>query len=90
MTGTLTSLLFVEIAITVAAAAMFVWLRFLDMKEDDRLVLDQAEAHLDREQAAIRKKVHMLTRYIRFVGVVWGVLGVVLLGIWVVQGLALI
>lgn len=90
MTGTLTSLLFVEIAITVAAAVMFVWLRFLDMKEDDHLVLDQAEAHLDREQAVIRRKVHILSRYIRVVGVVWGVLGVVLLGIWVVQGLALI
>ena len=90
MTGTLTNLLFVEIAITVAAAAMFLWRGFLDMKEDDHLVLDQAEAHLGREQAGIRKKVTMLTKYIHVVGVVWSVLAVVLFGIFIVQGLSLI
>jgi hypothetical protein len=90
MTGTLTSLLFVEIAVTVIAAAMFIWRGFLDMKEDDHLILDQAEAHLDREQAVIRKKVNVLTKYIHVVGVVWSVLGVVLVGMWVVQGLSLI
>ena len=90
MTGALTSLLFVEIAITVIAAGMFLWRGFLDMKEDDHLILDEAEAHLDREQAVIRKKVNMLTKYIHVVGVVWSVLAVVLVGIFVVQGLALI
>lgn len=88
MTGTLTSLLFVEITITVAAIALFMWLRFLDMKEDDHLVLNPAEAHLDREQAVIRKKVAVLNKYMRVVGVAWGVVGVVLLGVWVVQGLS--
>jgi len=90
MPSALTSLLFVEIAITVVAAAMFIWRGFLDMKEDDHLILDDAEAHLDREQAVIRKKVTMLTRYIHVVGVVWSVLAVVLVGIFVVQGLSLI
>ena len=90
MTGTLTSLLFVEIAITVVAAAMFIWRGFLDMKEDDHLILDDAEAHLDREQAVIRRKVTVLTKYIHVVGVVWCVLAVALAGIFVVQGLSLI
>jgi hypothetical protein len=90
MTGTLMNLLFVEIAITAVAAGMFVWRGFLDMKENDRLILDASEAHLDREQAVIRRKVTTLTRYIHVVGVVWSVLGVVLVSMLVVQGLALI
>ena len=90
MTGALWNLLFVEIAITAVVAVMYLWRSFLDMKEDDHLILDLAEAHLDREQVVIRKKVTMLTRYIHVTGVVWGVVGVVLLGLWVAQGLSLL
>jgi len=90
MTGALTSLLFIEVAITVVAAIMLIWRSFEDMKEEDHLILTEAEAHLDREQAVIRKKVGMLTKYIHVVGVVWSVIAVVLIGMWVVQGLALI
>ena len=90
MTGTFTNLLFVELAVTVVAAAMLIWRSFMDMKEDDHLILDEAEAHLDREQAVIRQKVNMLTKYIHVVGVVWSVLAVVIAGLFVVQGLSLI
>ena len=90
MSGTLENLLFVELGITIAAAALFIWRSFLDMKEDDHLTLTQAEEHLDREQAVIRKKVKTLTKYIHVVGVVWAVLAVVVAGVFVVQGLALI
>jgi len=90
MTGALTTLLFIEVAITVVAAVMLIWRSFEDMKEEDHLILTEAEAHLDREQAVIRKKVGMLTKYIHVVGVVWSVIAVVLIGMWVVQGLALI
>jgi hypothetical protein len=90
MIGALTNLLFVEIAVTALAIAMLVWRSFMDMKEDDHLVLDEAEAHLDREQAVIRQKVNMLTKYIHVVGVVWSVLAVVLAGLFVVLGLSLI
>jgi hypothetical protein len=69
---------------------MFIWRSFEDMKEDDHLILDAAEAHLDREQAVIRQKVNTLTKYIHVVGVVWSVLAVVLVGMFVIQGLALI
>jgi len=74
----------------VAAIAMFLWRGFLDMKEDDHLILDEAEAHLDREQQVIRRRVNVLTKYIHVVGAVWGVLAVVLAGMWVVQALSLI
>jgi len=90
MAGTLTNLLFVEIAVTIVAIGILIWRSFMDMKEDDHLVLDEAEAHLEREQAVIRQKVNKLTKYLHVVGVVWSVLAVVLAGLFVVHGLSLI
>jgi hypothetical protein len=90
MNTAFTSLLIVEVAITAAAVGMFLWRSILDMKEDDHLVLDQAERHLVQEQASIRHRATMLSRYIKMVSVAWGVLAVVILGMWVVQGLQLI
>jgi hypothetical protein len=83
-------LLIVEVLLTVIAAAMFLWRGFLDMKEGDQLILDDAEAHFAREQAIIRDRVNTLTRYIKGVGLAWGLLAVVIFGIWVAEGLALI
>ena len=90
MNGAFTSLLIVEVVLTAAALAMFLWRGILDMKEEDHLLLDEAESHLVREQASIRDRVTMLSRYIKVVTVAWGVLAVVIFGLWVVQGLQLI
>ena len=90
MSGTFMSLLVVEILITAAAVAMFVWRGFLDMKEEDHLILDEAESHLAREQAAIRGRVTMLSKYIKLIGVAWGVLAVVIVGVWIAESLSLL
>jgi hypothetical protein len=87
---TFTSLLVVELVITAIAIVMFLYRGMLDMKEDDHLLLDDAESHLQREQAAIRQKVTTLSRYIKVVGVAWSVLAVVLIGVMVVEGLNLV
>jgi hypothetical protein len=90
MSGTFMSLLIVEIILTGAAILMFVYARVLDMKEEDRLILNDAEAHLARNQAGIRHKANVLSRYMKFIGVAWCVLGVVIAGMWVVEGLSLL
>ena len=90
MTGTFTSLLVVEIAITAMFVAMWLWRSFLDMREDDHLTLDQAEEHLQREQVSIRSKVDTLSRYIKVAGAAWGLLAVVIVVGWVVIELKLI
>ena len=90
MGGTFMSLLVVEAILTGAAVLMFAYARVLDMKEEDRLVLDEAESHLAREQEKIRSKAKVLNRYMKFIGAAWCVLAVVIAGIWVVQGLSLI
>jgi hypothetical protein len=90
MNGAFTSLLIVEVVLTAAAVAMFLWRGFLDMKEEDHLSLDEAESHLVRDQVSIRQRVTVLSKYIKVVGVAWGVLAVVIFGMWIVQGLQLI
>jgi hypothetical protein len=90
MSGTLMGLLVAEILLTATALAMFLWRGFLDMKEEDHLILDEAEAHFAREQAAVRIRVNALSKYIRFISLAWGLLAVVILGLWIAEGLSLL
>ena len=90
MSGTLMTLVIVESALTAAAVVMFLYRGMLDMKEEDHVILDTAEAHLAREQDSIRRKVTVLSKYIQVVGVAWSLLLVVMFGLWVAEGLNLI
>jgi hypothetical protein len=86
----MTSLVIVEAVLTSAAIVLFLYRGMLDMKEEDHLVLDAAEAHLVREQDSIRRRVTVLSRYLKIVGIAWAVLLVAILGVWVGQGLGMI
>jgi hypothetical protein len=90
MSGALTGLFVVEVLLTGAAILMFLYRGMLDMKEEDHVILASAESHLAREQDGIRRKVTMLSKYIRGVSVAWAVLAVVIFGLWIVEGLKLI
>jgi hypothetical protein len=90
MEGTFTSLLIVETVLTAAVIGMFLYRGMLDLKEEDQLILDEAESHLAREQATIRHKVTVLSKYLKLVGVAWGILAVAIFSLWIVQGLRLI
>jgi hypothetical protein len=90
MNGTFMSLVVVEAVITGAAIVMFLYRGMLDMKEEDHLILDNAEAHLAREQESIRHRVDVISRYLKVISVVWAVLLVAIFGVWVGQGLGLV
>jgi len=90
MTGTFMSLVIVEGVLTGAAIVMFLYRGMLDMKEEDHIILDNAEAHLAREQDQIRHKVTVISRYLKIVGVLWTVVLVAMFGVWMGQGLGLI
>lgn len=90
MDGTVPVLIVVQLVLTALVLAMWIWRGFLDMKEDDHLVLDEAESHLQREQAAIRAKVNSLSKYIKVFGIMWVALAVVTFGTWVVVELKLV
>jgi hypothetical protein len=84
------SLVIVEAVVTAAGVAMFLYRGILDMKEEDHLVLDPAEAHLVREQEAIRHKVDAVSKYLKIVGVAWAVLLVAIFGVYVGEGLGML
>ena len=90
MTGTLMSLVVVEAVLTGAAIVMFLYRGMLDMKEEDHIILDNAEAHLAREQVQIRHKVDVVSRYLRIVGVLWAVVLIAMFGVWMGQGLGVL
>ena len=90
MNGTFTSLVVAEAVLTGAAILMFLYRGALDMKEEDHIILGNAEAHLAREQEAIRHKVTVLTRYIKFIAVAWGILLLAIFAMWVGHGLGMI
>jgi hypothetical protein len=90
MTGTFMSLVVVEAVLTGAAIVMFLYRGMLDMKEEDHIVLGNAEAHLAREQDQIRHKVNVISRYLKIVGVLWTVVLVAMFGVWIGQGLGLL
>ena len=90
MSGTVTVLVVVEVVLTAIVLAMWMWRGFLDLKEDDHLLLSDSESHLQREQAAIRARVNSLSRYIKVCAVMWVLLAVGTFGTWVVTELKLI
>lgn len=90
MSGTFMSLVVVEAVLTAAAIVMFLYRGMLDMKEEDHLILDNAEAHLAREQATIRHRVNVVSKYLKLVAVLWGALLVAIFGVWVGQGLGML
>jgi hypothetical protein len=69
---------------------MFLYRGILDMKEEDHLILDNAEAHLAREQDSIRHKATVINRYLKLVGIAWSILLVVIFGVWLGQGLGML
>jgi hypothetical protein len=90
MNGAFSGLLVVEVVLTAAAVLMVLYRSMLDMKEEDHIILDNAESHLAREQDAIRRKTTVLSKYIKLVSVAWGVLAIVIFGLWIIEGLKLV
>ncbi|PYS01650.1 MAG: hypothetical protein DMG16_11880 [Acidobacteria bacterium] len=90
MSGTFMSLLVLEAGLTAAAVLMFLYRGMLDMKEEDHIILGSAEAHLAREQDSIRRKVSALSRYLKVIGVAWGVLLFAIFGLWIAEGLNIV
>ena len=90
MSGTFMSLVVLEVVLTAAAVLIFLYRGMLDMKEEDHIVLGNAEAHLARGQDSIRRKVTSLSRYLKVIGIAWGVLLFVIAGLWVAEGLNIV
>lgn len=87
MSPTLTALLIVWGLCTAVLVILMIYRGTLTMHEDDQLFLDQAESHMEKEQAELMTRVNRITPAVRLLGGASGVLIVVIAGLWIYEGL---
>lgn len=59
----------------------------LSMREEDQLFLDDAQSHIQKEQAALLHRMGQLQWPLRFLCAASGLLGLLLLSLWLWEGL---
>ena len=73
--------------LTAILIILLIYRSTLTMQEDDQLFLDEAESHMEKEQAELLVKVNRLTPFIKGLSAVSGAMILVIAGIFVYQGL---
>jgi hypothetical protein len=58
------------------------------MQEDSQLFLDEAESHMEQEQAELISKVNRINPLVKVLGATSGVMALVLVGMFVYQNLS--
>jgi hypothetical protein len=74
-------------AMTALLIVLLIYRSTLTMQEEDQLFLSDSDAHMEREQVALLRKVNKLNPLVWGVGSLSGVLTLVVAGIAVYQGL---
>jgi hypothetical protein len=87
LTGPLSYLMYAWIAVTAVFIGLLIWRSLLASHEDDQIFLDAAEEHMAREQRELVAKIRSLTRPIATSGIAAGALLLVMVGMWLYQGL---
>lgn len=71
--------------LTTVLVVLMIYRGTLTMHEDDQLFLDEAESHMEKEQAEIMHRADRLSPFIRVFGAASGVLIVLIAGMWFYQ-----
>ncbi|HET9696238.1 MAG TPA: hypothetical protein VFP40_05180 [Terriglobales bacterium] len=87
MPSMLTMLLVVWAVLTALLVILLIYRSTLSMHEEDQLYLDEAEAHMAREQEEIHARMAKTTLPMRLLSAMSGALILVIAGMWVWQGL---
>ena len=74
--------------LTTVLVVLLIYRSTLTMHEDDQLFLDDAEAHMQKEQTELMSKVDRLGTPLRLLGAASGVLILVIAGLAVYDGLS--
>jgi len=82
-----TLLMIVWGVITAVFIVLLIYRSTLSMQEDDQLFLDESESHMQREQAAVLRRLEQLTWPLRCLGAASGVLILVVIGLLLWHGL---
>ena len=88
--GTLMWWLVVEGALLIALVILLIYRSTLSMHEDDQLFLTESESHMQKEQVEIMQKLNRVTPMLKLLGAASGVLGLVIVGVFVYQQLQLV
>jgi beta-lactamase regulating signal transducer with metallopeptidase domain len=82
--------LVVEGALLIALVILLIYRSTLSMHEDDQLFLTESESHMQKEQVEIMHKLNQVTPMVKLVGAASGVLGLVIVGVFVYQQLQMV
>jgi len=88
MSSTLEMLLIVWGVLTALLLILLIYRSTLSIHEEDQLYLDEAEAHMQREQDEIHAKMDRTVMPLRLLGSASGLLILVIAGLWVYEGLS--
>jgi hypothetical protein len=87
LTGPILYLLIVWGVITVVFIGLLMWRSLLASHEDDQIFLGSAEEHMAREQRELVAKITSLSRPITTSGIAAGALLLLIVGMWLYEGL---
>ena len=73
--------------VTTVFIILLIWRALLASHEDDQIFLDAAEEHMAREQRELVAKISSLSRPIATSGIAAGALLLVIVGMWLYEGL---
>jgi beta-lactamase regulating signal transducer with metallopeptidase domain len=79
--------LVIEGALLVVLIVLLIYRSTLSMHEDDQLFLTESESHMQKEQIEIMQKLNKVTPMVKWLGAASGVLGLVIVGVFVYQQL---
>ena len=88
LTPLLVGLATVWVVFTIGLIILLIYRSTLTMHEDEQLYLDDANSHMQQEQTELLVKVNRLTKPVWVFGAGSGVLLLVLVGMFIYQGLS--
>jgi hypothetical protein len=87
LTGPILYLVIADGVIAAVFIGLLIWRSLLASHEDDQIFLDAAEEHMAREQRELVAKISSLTRPIATTGIAAGALLLLVVGMWLYEGL---
>jgi predicted RND superfamily exporter protein len=87
LTGPIIYLLIVLGIVTAIFLALLLWRSILTTHEDDQLCIDAASEHMAQEQRELIAKITRLSKPIATSGIAAGALLLLIVGLWLYQGL---
>jgi len=87
LTGPILYLLIVLGIVTAIFLALLLWRSILTTHEDDQLCIDAASEHMAQEQRELIAKITRLSKPIATSGIAAGALLLLIVGMWLYQGL---